>query len=457
MKRQLLTTFAALGAGLILAGSAFAAETVAIVNARLETATTAGAIPSGTIVLKDGKIVALGAGVTAPAGARVIDARGGVVMPGIIAPSSNLSVSEVELESTTRDDSSGKLSAGFDISYGVNPDSAMIPLARQTGITRAVITPVLGRGGGGHAHDGGGGDGQDDFAGGGGAGDADPNMFAGQAAIVTLAAGDTDPVVKTRVAVTLDLGQTGARNAGGSRGAAMVLVKAALEDARAFSRNRAAYERGGTREYGLSRIDLEALIPVVEGKTPLLIRVHRAADIRQALKLARDEKIKIILEGAEEGWMVAAEIAAAGVPVLIDSQASLPSQFETLGSRLDNAARLQRAGVQVAIMGSRDMNNLRQARLNAGLAVANGMPREAAIASITSVPARIWGQTTVGTLEVGKEADVVLWNGDPLETSSWPLAVFIGGVEQPQSARAFELRDRYAKPNPSGYPPAYAH
>lgn len=451
MKRLLLASLAALA----VAGPAFAAETVAIVNARLETATGAGAIPSGTIVLKDGKIVAVGASVTVPAGARVIDARGGVVTPGLIAPSTNLGASEVELEQSTRDDNSGALSAGFDISYGVNPDSAMIPLARQTGITRAVVTPVLGRGGGGHAHDGGAGDGHDDFAGGGGGGEGDPRMFAGQAAVITLAAGDTDPVVKSRVAVVLDLGQQGARNAGGSRGAAIVLVKAALDDARAFARSRGAYDRGETREFGLSRVDLEALIPVVEGRVPLLIRVHRAADIRQALRLAREEKIKIVLEGAEEGWMVAGEIAAAGVPVLIDAQASLPSQFENLGSRLDNAARLQRAGVVVAIMGSRDFNNLRQARINAGLAVAYGLPREAAIASVTSAPAKIWGQTSAGTLEVGKDADVVLWNGDPLETTSWPLAVFIEGVEQPQTSRAFELRDRYAKPSTSGYPPAY--
>jgi imidazolonepropionase-like amidohydrolase len=106
-------------------------------------------------------------------------------------------------------------------------------------------------------------------------------------------------------------------------------------------------------------------------------------------------------------------------------------------------------------MGSRDFNNLRQARVNAGLAVAYGLPREAAIASVTSTPARIWGQTSAGTLEVGKDADVVLWNGDPLETTSWPLAVFIEGVEQPNTSRAFELRDRYATPSTTGYPLAY--
>ena len=428
-----------------------AAETVAIVNARLETAGPAGTIPSGTIVLKDGKIVAVGAGVTAPAGARVIDARGGVVTPGLIAPSSSLTVTEVEQVSSTRDDRSGKLSAGFDISYGVNPASTMIPLARQTGLTRAVVTPVLSRGGdGGHKDD----SGAEDFAGGGGGDDTEPAMFAGQAAFVTLAAGDLDPVVRARVAVTLDLGEAGARNAG-SRGAALVLVKAAFEDARAFARNRGAYDRGATREFGMSRVDLEALIPVVEGRVPLLVRVHRASDILQVLRLAREEKIKVILEGAEEAWLVAPQLAAAGVGVIIDSQADLPDSFESLGARLDNAARLQAAGVTVAIMGSRDVNNMRQQRFNAGLAVANGLPREAAMATITSNVARMWGMPGVGTLAVGQEADVVLWTGDPLETSTWPVTVFIGGVEQPQSTRAFELRDRYLKPAASGYPPAY--
>jgi len=450
MKRALLA-FAAL-----IVATPATAETVAIVNARIETGTRAPTIPSGTIVLRDGKITAVGAGIAAPAGARVIDAKGGVVTPGLIAPSTNLSASEIEGVQSTRDDRSGKLSAGFDISYGVNPASAMIPLARQTGVTTAIVTPLLSGGGGGHVHDGGSGDGHDDFAGGGGDG-GDPHLFGGQAAIITLAAGQRDTVLKSRVAVVLDLGEGGARNAGGSRGAQLVLVRSALQDARAFSRNRGAYDRGATREFGLSRIDLEALVPVVMGEIPLLIRVNRAADIRQALRLAREEKIAIILEGAAEGWLVADEIAAAGVPVILDPQANLPSQFENLGARLDNAARLQRVGVGVAIMGSRDFNNLRQARLNAGLAAAHGLPREAAIASLTSVPSRIWGLRNTGSLEVGKEADVVLWNGDPLETTSWPLAVFVDGVEQPQSTRAFELRDRYAQPGPNGYPQAYRY
>ncbi len=444
------------GACALALTTAASAETVAITNAKIETVAAAGTIASGTIVLTDGKITAVGANVSVPSGARVIDAKGGVVTPGLIAPSSNLSASEIGGVRETRDDGSGtEMSAGFDIAYSVNPDSPVIGLARDGGVTSAAITPTLSGGGGGAHRD----DGDAELENlkdmtAGRAGDGDPRLFAGQAALIRLAAGDPDIVTRAKVAVALDLGQAGARAAGGSRGAAIVLVKSAFEDARAFARNRSAFEKGATRDFGLSRIDLEALVPVVEGKTPLLVRVRRASDIRQVLKLAAEEKVKVILEGAEEGWIVAADIAKAGVPVIIDTQADLPDSFETLGSRLDNAARLQAAGVAVAITGSRDFNNLRQERLNAGLAVANGLPYSAALAGVTLVPAKIWGMSSVGTLEVGKAADVVVWNGDPLETTTWPTAVFVGGYQQPTDYRGLKLRDRYARPA-GAYPRAY--
>lgn len=431
-----------------------AAQTVAIVNARIEPVSSA-AIPSGTLVIKDGKIAALGASVSVPAGARVIDAKGGVVTPGLIAPSSNLGASEISGVRETRDDSTGSaLSAAFDISYAINPASTFLGLARDGGITGSAVTPVLsGTGGGAHQHAD---DGVVEEMTAGAHGDGDPPLFGGQAAFIRLKAGSTDIVEASKLAVTVSLGESGARAAGGSRGANLILIRSALEDARAFANRRAAFEQGATRDFGLSRLDLAALIPVVQGKTPLLIRVSRAADIRQALKLAADEKIKIVLEGVEEGWMVAAEIAKAGVPVILDPQASLPGSFETLGSRLDNAARLHAAGVTVAINGSRDFNNLRQERLNAGLAVANGLPYPAALAAVTLVPAKIWGQADkVGSLEVGKVADVVVWNGDPLETTSWPTAVLVGGVEQPKDGRHQQLKARYAASDQSGYPPAY--
>jgi imidazolonepropionase-like amidohydrolase len=284
---------------------------------------------------------------------------------------------------------------------------------------------------------------------------SDPALFAGQAAVVRLEDGNPDPVVRAKAAVALDLGEAGAAHAGGSRAAALLFVRAALEDARDFASHRAEYARGETRDYGLSRLDLEALVPVAQGRTPLLIRVSRASDIRQTLRLAREQHLRVILEGAEEAWKVAPEIAAAKVPVLIDTQDDLPSSFEMLGARLDNAARLQRAGVLIAIKAKRDFNSLRPIRLNAGTAVAYGLSYSEALAAITINPAKIWGVSDrVGSLEAGKDADVVIWSGDPLETFSYPIAIFVHGTQQPDTSRRLELRDRYLKPD-DGLPPAY--
>lgn len=428
------------------------AETVVITNAKIETAGPQGEIASGSVVIKDGKIAAVGSGVSAPAGARVIDAHGQVLSPGVIAASTSLGAMEVEGVQATHDESAGsEIGAGFDIAYSINPASATIPVAREAGVTRAVVTPIGGRGGEGDADEV---DAESLTAGGGEKKSAGASLFDGQAAVIHTASGDPDPVLKSKVAVALDFGEAGARRAG-SRGAEVVLLKEALEDARAFAKSRAAFDKGETASR-LARADLEALVPVAEGKTPLLVRVHRASDIRLVLRLAREEHLKLILEGAEEAWMVAPEIAAAGVPVLIDSEADLPESFESLGARLDNAARLQAAGVLFAIVGSRDFNNVRQARFNAGTAVANGLPYAAALAAVTLNPAKIWGfGDKAGSIEVGKDADLVLWSGDPFETSTWPTAVFVAGRLQPQDARILKLRDRYARPSPDGYPWEY--
>lgn len=433
---------------------AFAAATgvVAITNARLETITR-GTIESGTVVMEGGKITAIGPSAAVPAGARVIDARGRTVTPGWIAPSTNLSVAEINLVAETREDAGGaRVGAGFDVQYGVNPASTTIPVARNSGVTRAIISPLVGRADAfadEHAHD------HASLQGGGEDTGAFSGLFAGQAAIIRLAHGATTPVERAKIAVAVDLGDAGAAHAGGSRGATFVLVKEALADARHFARYRAEYARGHARSYGLPRFDLEALVPVVQGRTPLLVRVSRASDIRQALALAREEKVRIILEDAQEGWIVADEIAAAGVPVLLDPQDDLPRSFQLLGARLDNAARLQRAGVTIAIKGSRNFNSLRPMQFNAGTAVAYGLTQAQALAAITINPARIWGiADRAGSLEVGKDADVVMWSGDPLETMSHAVTVIIAGAEQPDTSRREQLQQRYSQPD-DGYPPAY--
>jgi imidazolonepropionase-like amidohydrolase len=425
---------------------------VAITNARIETAGPAGSIPRGTLVMDNGRILAVGANVAIPAGARVIDAKGGVVSPGLVLATSSLAISEIEQVPSTRDDGAGsQIGAAFDPSGGINPDSPNVGLARLNGATRAFLTPVSGRSGGGaHAHD------DSAFETAGGHTENDPTLFAGQSIGIQLSAGSTDMVFKTNAGMVLEFGESAAAAAGGSRGASLVILKRVLSDVRHFAANRAIYDRGEGRDLMVSRLDLEALIPVVQGRTPLLVRVSSANDIRQVLKLAREENLKVILEGAEEGWRVASEIATAKVPVIIDAQAALPSSFESLGTSLRNAQRLHQAGVLVSIMGSRDYNNLRQSRMNAGTAVAHGLPYQAALQSITLNPAKLWGaDRDLGSLEVGKVADVVIWTGEPMEGASYPTAVFIAGVAQPMTSRSTALAARY-KPSSDGVArPAY--
>lgn len=448
MNRRIL--LAATSALSLIAAPALA-QSLAIINAHIFSQGPAGEIASGTVLIKDGKISGLGANLVVPKDARVIDAAGQIVTPGLILPSSSLGVAEVEQVEQTRDDGAGdRMGAAFDVQYGVNADSALIPLARLGGVTRAVVTPVLGRGGGGAHKD----DGADDFSG--SADDGKASLFAGQVAAASLASGSLSPVFKARIGMALDMGEAGADYAGGSRGAAFVLLKSALDDARHYAKNRKGFDAGASRPYPYSRDDLEALVPVVEGRVPLLVRVHKASDILQVLRFAKEQKLKLILEGTEEGWRVADAIAKAGVPVLVDAQADLPGSFETLGSTLDNARRLNAAGVMVAILGSRDYNNLRQGRFNAGTAVAYGLPYSAALASVTINPAKIWGLADrIGSLEPGKDADLVIWSGDPLEVTSYATAVIIQGQDQPMTSRSLELAKRYKPGAGTDYPPAY--
>jgi imidazolonepropionase-like amidohydrolase len=403
------------------------------------------------IVIEGGKIVRAGSGVVPPRGARIVDAEGRIVTAGFFAASTDLSAVEVGgVRETHEDSAGGKLGAAYDISLGLNPASTLIPLARRGGVTRAMVTPTGARGFDGAedeevaADTAGAGDGPSPAAG----------LFDGLAAGVGLIDGGGDAVFRPRAAMVADLGDAGARSAG-SHGAALQLLKASLEEAKIYAGRRQAYEKGQSRTFALSRADLEALVPVAEGRLILLVRAHQAADLRQLLKLKSALGLKLVIEGAEEGWLVADELAAAKVPVLIDAEADLPEQFESLGARLDNAARLEKAGVLIAIEGSRDFGNLRQARFNAGTAVANGLPYGAAIAALTVNPAKIYGlEEEVGSLTPGRQADVVIWSGDPLETSSAPVRIFVSGVEQSLESRGQKLAERYLHAA-DGLPSAY--
>ena len=452
--RKLALSLAALAAAI---ATPVLAQTVAITNARILTAGPAGEIPIGLIVIKDGKIASVLDQTTIrmrPFGpeVRVIDAKGGVVTPGFIAPNALLGAVEVRSLGDDLAVSNPDIGAAFDVQYALNPQSTLIPVARLAGITRAIVTPLSAGGGGGSFHDD---DGEEVMTAGDGGGSKSTALFAGQAAVIHLGEA-ADILVKPKVGMVVPFGDGGAAVAGGARGAQIVALKAAFRDVRDYMRNRAAYDRAGLRGLALSKVDLDALIPVVEGRMPIIAVVHKASDIRAVLKLAREEGIKVILSGAEEGWMVAPEIAAAGVPVIMDPLSDRPESFQVLGASLENAAKLNAAGVTVALEGTGGAHRVRELRYNAGNAVAYGMPYSAALAAVTINPARIFGVADqVGSLEPGKDADLVIWTGDPFEPLSQPTAVFIRGQSQPMTSRQIELRDRY-KTLGGAYPPAYS-
>lgn len=428
------TRLGALAPAIVLALSTTVAtaDTLAITNARILTGGAKGDIGTGTVIVVNGRITAVGNKVSVPKGATVIDAQGKTVTPGLYAVGTNLGVVEVDQVEETNDNASNShsISASFDISHGIDPQSFVIPVARNGGITRAVVTPVSGEG------------------------DDRELLFAGQAAIATLDAG-TDPVVKPRAAMVLALGEAGTNSVGGSRGAAIVALKADIEDVRWFSRNRGNYNSGATRELRLSRTDLEALVPVVQGRMKLMVVVHKSADIREVIKLARQYRLDVVVMGGEEAWEVADELARARIPVILNPTTNLPGSFETRDATMENAARLVKAGVLVAFANGDGGHRAPEARYNAGNAVAHGLSHADAIAALTSVPARIFGEGgKVGTIERGMQADIVLWSGDPLEPLSEATAVFINGRAQPMTSRQDELARRYLKLD-DALPPAY--
>lgn len=444
---RIQTLLAGAVAALALVGPAMAQD-VAITGGRVLTGTSV--IENGTVVVRNGRVVSVGTG-AAPAGLRTVDARGKIVTPGFVAVDSGLGGSEVGSVRGSNDlsNSANTLSAAFDLSYGLDPWSFTLPVARLGGVTRAVVTPQHAGSGGGHSHD------DSDFAGAGHGGYQSPGLFAGQAAVIKL--GGADILVKPRVAMVAPFGEAGKGVAGGARGAEFVLFKETLAEVRLYARNKAAYDRAALRDLSLSRADLEALIPVANGSMPLIVSVNRASDIQQVLRLAREEGVKVILDGAAEGWLVANEIAAAKVPVLLHPITNLPGNFEMRAARMQNAAALNAAGVVIAIKGNEgSTHRARDIRYNAGNAVSHGLPFAAAIQAITVNPARIFGfDGQFGELKPGAAGDVVVWSGDPLEPLSQPAAVFIDGVEQPLEARNLLLRDRYRTGGEGAMPVAY--
>ena len=427
MKRLLLSA-AALGA---LAAIPAQAQNVAITHARLVIGDGSEPIPDGTVLVQGGKVVAAGPVVAIPAGVPTIDAGGKWVTPGLVVAVTDLGLVDVGAveESNDSDADKSPFSAALDVSAAINPNDQPIQVSRGGGVTRAAVAPL-----------------------------GTNSIFGGQGAVIDLGA-DSDAITKPRAFQYVDLGESGARRAGGSRAGTYASLRNALAEARELSLAPAGARRD---DILLNRPDAAALIPVVTGQQPLYVHVERAADIRMVLALKREfPALKLVVVGASEGWMVASELAAAGVPVLATPLTDLPNSFEQLGSTQSNVGRMKAAGVKVALGAFGDQP--RYAPQYAGNLVAltrvpgaSGLTWGQAFAAISSGPAEILGMgDRFGSLRPGRAGDVVIWDGDPLELTSGPVKVFIDGVEQPLSNHQTKLRDRYLNPAEGDLPKAY--
>jgi imidazolonepropionase-like amidohydrolase len=413
-------------AALALPLSPAIAETIAITGARIHTMAAAGTLENATIVMQDGRIVAVGNDVVIPAAATRIDASGKILTPGILSPFGQLGLVEVSAVAGTVDavQRGIQYSASFDVADAYNPRSTLIAVSRSDGITGALIAPMSSE--------------PDEFG-------NTSGVFSGQASFVSLKSGPGF-LLRRGAALVVNLGEAGSELAGGSRAAALQVLRNALLDAQNYRQNKAAWVRGDWRDYSVSGTDLEALQPVLDGEVPLLVRVNRASDISALLGLGKEFSLRMILLGAAEAWMVAKDLAAADVAVILDTTNNLPASFDQLNARLDSAAILSAAGVQLTFGGdsSSQTHYARNITQDAGIAVANGMNWDMALRAITRTPAEIFGiADRLGSLEPGKAADFVVWTNDPLELTSFPESVFIGGEAVSLENRQTLLRDRY--------------
>jgi len=402
----------------LLALSAGAQELL-IRNATVHTGGAQGTLQGADVLVSGGTIRAVGTGLSAPADAQVIDAQGRPVTPTLFGGITGIGIEEVSGERATVDNRLGlgaethqmTVRPEFDVTLAYNPESLLVPVSRIEGIGWTMLGAGSGDGG---------------------------SIIGGQGAVVRLD-GSADPAGPK--VLFIDLGSDAAGLSGRSRAAQWMILDQLVSEARggiAADSHAALLTPAGRKT--LSRY--------LDGGGRVMVGVDRAADIRQLLRWADRHGVDIAISGGAEAWKLGPELARAGVPVFVDPLANLPSGFDTIGSTMENAARLQAAGVDVGFSQLGDAShNARKVRQLAGNAVANGLPWDEALAGLTSVPARAFGVAdTLGSIAPGKRADLVLWTGDPLEVSTVAAQVWFEGRPIEMRSRQTDLRDRYLRP-----------
>jgi len=399
-------------AGGIMGTQCVVAQDFVIRGATVHTASAKGTLKNTDVVVRGGLIVAIGS--DAGSGATVIDAKGKDLTPGLFGGLTDIGLEEIAAEAQTVDSTLNLKSPEWDqqwrpeldVTLAYNPRSFVVPITRIEGVTWTVLVPS-----------------------------AADSIIGGQGSAVVLD-GRYDAALAGSRSLFVQMGAAGARVAGGTRAAEYMLLEQAIHEARAAGPvgQRALLHAAGR----------EALTRYLTGGR-VVFQVDRAADILGVVSFAERNGMKPVILGGNEAWLVAKELAKANVPVILNPLDDLPLDFDRLASTLENAARLQRAGVRIAFS-SGDTPQARLVRQLAGNAVAHGLPWESALAAITSTPADIFGLgATHGRIAVGRSADLVLWSGDPLEVTTLADQVWIAGRPVEMKSRQTELRDRYVE------------
>lgn len=399
--------------------------TFALTNATIETVTN-GQV-KGNLIVQDGKIAAIGADAAIPSGATVIDCQDHFIYPGMIDGGTQLGLEEVSSVSLTRDyNEIGEIIPQMQALTAVNPNAVAIPVTRVNGVTTVIAAP---RG----------------------------SVMPGTASLINLIGYTPDQMFAGFKGVILNYPSSARRGRWDRRSEEdrkkaeekrMKKVNEAWKAAELYATIVDAAKDDPTIEVTYSP-ESEALYPVVKGDYPLMIEVNRAADIQAAIKWVKDKEIKVVFTGVAEGWRVADEIAAAGIPVIAGPMLSLPTRVSDRYDRpYANPGIMQKAGVKVAIR-SGDSENVRNLPFNAGFAAAYGMGKEEALKAVTIVPAEIFGVAErIGSLEVGKDANLFISDGDPFETKTQIKHLFINGWQVAMDNRQIQLYNEFLDRSP---------
>ncbi len=405
--------------GWISFGSIYADDgTLAIRGGKIVTVTR-GVIERGTVIIRNGTIVAIGKDIPIPKEAKVVDASRYTVFPGFIDSFTNLGASDKETIEKDYDEATSPVTPQLRIIDAIDPGSSFIPLARKTGITSALSAPGIG------------------------------NLISGQGAILHLAGRDvTEMIVKFPVGVVGSLGESPKLRYGkkgqlpSTRMGEAALLRQTMVDTQEFLNDLLAYEKR-LKDYEKKQKEgnaaeeepappatnpkLQALIPVIKGELPLIIYANRLDDILSAIRIADEFKIKIVLNGGSDAYRAKDKLAAKGIPVLLRPRAAYRLTVETDGAVDENAALLQKARIKIAFQ-TGSIENLGDLLLQAQVSIAHGLPYEEALRALTINPAEIFGVSDrIGSLEKGKSADMAIFEGDPLVSPAQMRMIIIAG------------------------------